>query len=314
MADALIDRVDRLVDVLLRHEDATPALRDPELAPIARLAADLRHCPEAGFRARLRARLERKAVMTTTTATPVGQELATVTPYLIVPDGRLVEFLARTFGAVESFSARGSAGGIHRELRLGTSTLMIGELAGVEVRPMELHVYVDDVDATFRTALDAGAASIGEPANRPYGERSGFVRDVFGNHWFIARALRGPATPEGLRTVTPFLHVAGIPSYLDFLERAFGATQQRREEAPGGRVLYARARVGNSVIELGDATETAASMPGFLHVKVANVDAAYERAVAAGARSIAAPALQPPAGRTATVEDPMGNQWFIAGA
>jgi PhnB protein len=306
MADALIDRVDRLVEVLLRREDATAALSDSELATLARLAADLRHCPEAGFRARLRARLERTAVVI------VEQELATVTPYLIVPDGRLVEFLARTFGAVESFSARGSAGGMHREVQLGTSTLMIGELAGAEVRPMELHVYVDDVDTTFRTALEAGATSIGEPANRPYGERSGFVRDVFGNHWFIARALRGPATPEGLRTVTPFLHVARIPAYLDFLGLAFGATPQRREDAPGGRVVYARARVGDSVIELGEATETAASMPGFLHLKVANVDAVYERAVTAGARSIAAPSLQLH-GRTATVEDPIGNQWFIAG-
>jgi PhnB protein len=98
---------------------------------------------------------------------------------------------------------------VHRELRIGDSMLMVGESARrsvVPVRPRAYHLYVEDVDATYARALAAGATSLGEPADRPYGERSGFVQDAMGNYWYIARSLRGPAVPEGMRTVTPYLH------------------------------------------------------------------------------------------------------------
>jgi uncharacterized glyoxalase superfamily protein PhnB len=297
MPEPLIDRLDRTIDAILAREDATAALADPELAPLARIAAGLRHAARPAFKTRLRAALERTT--------------RTVTPYIIVSDDRLVPFLTRVFGARETFSARGGAGGMHREVRLGTSMLMIGELAGAEPKPMEFHVYVDDVDATFREALAAGATSLGDPADREYGERSGFIRDLHGNHWYIARALSGPPVPPEVRTVTPFLHPPDSAQYIGFLERAFGAVEEFRH-AEGDRIFYARLRIGTQALELGEPGYT--TMPGYFHLQVDNVDAAHERAVAAGATSVAAPAPQPRGGRSATVEDPMGNQWFIVGA
>ncbi|MGH9202117.1 MAG: VOC family protein, partial [Vicinamibacterales bacterium] len=190
---ALSDRLDHTVDAILKRGDATAALRDPELAPLAKLAADVRHYPSPGFRARLRANLERRTTMSSAMiTTQVREGFATITPYLTVREAGLLDFLTRVFGAVETGSMQGSAGRVHREVRIGDSMIAIDEGGpedAVPSRPAELHVYVEDVDVTFQRALAAGATSLGEPADRVYGERAGFVRDAFGNHWFIATQL-----------------------------------------------------------------------------------------------------------------------------
>jgi PhnB protein len=313
---ALIDRLDHTVDVILTRGDATAALTDQELAPLARVAADLRHYPGPEFKARLRANLERKTTMPSAiVATQVREGFTTITPYLRVREAGLLDFLTRVFGAVETRSTEGSAGGVHREVRIGNSMIMIGEGGPQRVvpfRPAEFHVYVEDVDTAFQRALAAGATSLGDPAVRPYGERAGFVRDAFGNHWFIATHLGGSYLPEGLRTVTPFLHVEAAAQYIEFLKRAFGAVQEGRHAASGGRVMYAQVRIGDAAIELGEAEGPAASMPGGFYLYVGDADALYEQALAAGAKSLSPPADQRYGDRVAAVEDSIGNHWFIA--
>lgn len=315
---ALNDRLDRTVDAILKHGDATAALRDQELAPLARVAADLRHYPSPEFKARLRTSLRRTTTMSAAIVTTQAREgFTTITPYLTVPEAGLLDFLTRVFGAVETYSTVGSAGGVHREVRIGNSMLMIGEGApGIAVpsRPSEFHVYVKDVDAAFERALAAGATSLGEPADRPYGERAGFVRDGFGNHWFLATHLGGSYVPEGLRTVTPFVHTEAAGRYIGFLQQAFGAVAERRDEAPEGPVIYARLRIGNAAIELAEAEGTATSMPGGFYLYVDDADALYDRALVAGAKSLWPPADQPYGDRVGAVEDSTGNQWFIARA
>jgi uncharacterized glyoxalase superfamily protein PhnB len=193
--------------------------------------------------------------------------------------------------------------------------IMIGEGGPERVvpfRPAEFHVYVEDVDAAFQRALAAGATSLGEPADRPYGERAGFVRDPFGNHWFIATHLGGSYLPEGLRTVTPFLHAEAAARYIGFLKQAFGAVEEGRHEAPEGRVMYARLRIGDAAIELGHAEGPVASMPSDFYLYVGDADALYEQALAAGAKSLSPPTDQVYGDRLAAVEDRVGNHWFIA--
>jgi PhnB protein len=314
---ALTDRLNQTIDALLKRGDATAALKDQELAPLARVAADLRHCPGPTFKARLRANLERRTTMSSAIVTAeVREGFTTITPYVTVRGAGLPDFLARVFGAVEtSSSTQGSGGGVHREVRIGNSMIMIGETGpegAVPSRPAELHVYVEDVDAAFQRALAAGATSLGEPADRPYGERAGFVRDAFGNHWFIATHRGGSYVPEGLRTVTPFLHVEEAARYIAFLEQAFGAVEEGRHAAPEGRVMYARLRIGNAAIELGEAEGPAASMPSGFYLYVGDADALYGQALAAGATSLWPPTDQSYGDRVAAVEDSMGNQWFIA--
>ena len=70
------------------------------------------------------------------------------------------------------------------------------------------HVYVNDCDAAYRRALEAGAVTLmgerGEPADRPYGERSAFVEDPFGNYWYIATRLPSAAAPRSRWVRAPF--------------------------------------------------------------------------------------------------------------
>ena len=309
---ALVDRLNEVVDVIIARGDATAALRDPELAPLARVAADLRHYPNPGFKARLRMQLERRTTMTAATMAPAIREgFTTVTPYIRVPDAGLFDFLTKVFDAEETSSGHGGGGGMHREVRIGDSMLMIGEGSGtggmMPIRPMAFHVFVKDVDATFSRALAAGAMSMGEPEDRHYGERAGFVHDPFGNHWYIATPLRAESLAAAARTVTPVLHTTGAAEYVEFLKRALGATVEIQVPGPSGELRYGRVRVGDAAIELGEGDP----MPGSFMLYVGDPDAMYHQAIDAGAASLMLPSDQP-YGRVGGVQDPQGNQWFFA--
>ena len=318
---ALTDRLDETIDAILARGDATAALRDPELAPLARVAADLRHYPSPDFKARLRAQLQRRATMTTVlTETGIREGFTTVTPYIRVSEMGLVDFLAQVFDAEETFSGRGGGGGMHREVRIGDSMLMIGEGADagggvMPVRPMAFHVFVKDADVTFRHAIAAGATSLGEPADRHYGERAGFVRDPFGNHWYIATHTADPAIghrPEGLRAITPYLHPRGAQSLIEFFRAAFDAEETFRHQSPDGVIHHAKVRIGDSMIEMREAHGEWQPLPAAIYLYVDDCDLRYEQALRAGGTSLAPPTDQPYGDRMAYVQDPGGNIWYIA--
>jgi PhnB protein len=114
----------------------------------------------------------------------------TVTPYLVVHGvATLLDFLQRAFDAQPLLSpmvrADGSIG--HAEVKIGDSVVMMGEPMG-DMRPMpgSIYLYVNDTDAVYRRALQAGATSLMEPADQFYGDRSAGVQDVVGNQWWIA--------------------------------------------------------------------------------------------------------------------------------
>ena len=317
MADeALVDRLDRTIDAVLARRDATSALTDPELAPLAVLAAQLRHAPNPAFRARLLANLTRRTTMTTLVLEPtkIREGFTTVTPYVRVREAGLLDFLTTVFDATETFSIKGSLGGVHREVRVGDSMLMIGE-GGVEgefpFSPAAFHVYVPDADVTFQRAIAAGATSLGDPADRPYGERAGFVRDSFGNQWYIATAFGASHVPEGRRAVTPFVHPRGVPDYIEFLKRAFNAEVEIRAEHQG-IVMHARLKIGSGAIEMGDTQGQSEPMRTGFYLYVPDADAVYAQAVAAGATPLAAPTDQSYGDRMGSVMDAQGITWFIA--
>ena len=189
--------------------------------------------------------------------------------------------------------------------------VMIGE-TGIQKsglsRPVAFHVFVDDADATFARAIAAGGTSMGDPEDRPYGERSGFVRDAYGNHWYISTPLGPQSVGHALRTVTPFLHAPELAAYMSFLTRAFGAVETMRHEEPAGVLRYTQMRLGDAALEFGPAP----TMPGAFFLYVADPDAAYAQAINAGATPLAAPAERAPGGRIGFVEDPIGNHWYIA--
>jgi PhnB protein len=242
----------------------------------------------------------------------------TVTPYLIAADAAaLIEFVKNVFDAEELQRGIGSAGGVHATLRVADSMLMIGGggpgLAfNAAAMPAALHVYVPDCDATYRRALEAGAASIGEPIDQQYGERSGGFKDPSGTVWYVATHKGERHIPPGLQTMNVYLHPLRAEPLIRFLERGLGATHVERYATPDGVVHHAQVTIGDTVVEMGEAHGPYQPMPTMFHVYVPDVDASYRRALQAGAASISEPADQPYGSRTAGVKDPFGNQWYFA--
>ena len=114
----------------------------------------------------------------------------TVTPYLVVSGvSTLLEFLKQAFDAQEILSpmlrSDGRVG--HAEVKIGDSIIMMGEPMGdMQPMPGSLYLYVQDTDAVYQRALQAGATSLMEPADQFYGDRSAGVKDAVGNQWWIA--------------------------------------------------------------------------------------------------------------------------------
>jgi PhnB protein len=248
----------------------------------------------------------------------VPEGFHTVTPYIVVHDAPgLVEFTTRAFGAIEGTRMTGGAGGVHTDVQIGDSKLMIGggapELSWRgDAMPSAFHIYVPDTDATFERAVTAGATVIHPPADMEYGERSGGVKDPFGNMWYIATAFGARHVPEGLQTVTVYLHPRRADPVIAFMKRAFDAEQLERYASADGVVHHAKVRIGDTPIEMGEANGPFQPMPTMFYVYVREVDAAYQRAIDAGATSIRPPAEQPYGERVAAVKDVFGNQWYLA--
>lgn len=236
-----------------------------------------------------------------------------VIPYLTVhKPAELIDFVKHSFGAVENFRTTGSAGGMHAEIKIGDSIVMIGGAEHIEAKPAAIHLYVADVDDAHRRALEAGAKPLFPLADQPYGERSGGVEDSHGNRWYIATTVVPlEQISKYLHTVTVYFHIIGAPKFIDFLKDAFEAEELMRHEEKG-MLAHAKMRIGDSAIELGEARSESQPLPPAIYLFVKDVDAAYERALAAGATSLMEPKDQEYGHRNAWVKDPFGNVWYLA--
>lgn len=120
---------------------------------------------------------------------PIPDGFHTVTPHLTVQGAlKLVEFLKQAFEAKELFRMAHPDGTLmHAEVKIGDSIVMMGEAKGqCQPMPCSLYVYVNDADAVYKRALQAGATSTMEPADQFYGDRTAGVKDPSGNQWMIA--------------------------------------------------------------------------------------------------------------------------------
>ena len=123
------------------------------------------------------------------TVKPIPDGYHAVTPYLTVNGAEaLLDFVKRAFGAEEIERIPGPGGRIgHAEVRIGDSVVMLSD-AWEETPAIQstLHLYVEDADATYRRALEAGGESLREPEDQFYGDRMGGVRDPAGDTWWIS--------------------------------------------------------------------------------------------------------------------------------
>lgn len=215
--------------------------------------------------------------------------------------------------------------------------------------PVWLSISVGDVDAFAGNAITAGMKVKRAMQDQFYGKRDILLTDPFGYTWNVntvkeempveemqrryeeilkqsseseegkmasnAEGSAAKAVPyirEGFHTITPYVLVNGAAKFIDFLKEAFGAEEKGRVPVPSGKIMHAEVKVGDSMIEMSDGNEQYGPSPVALHYYVDDVDAAYARAMGAGAISTHAPVDQPYGDREAGIKDPFGNFWFIA--
>jgi len=118
--------------------------------------------------------------------------------------------------------------------------------------------------------------------------------------------------PEGFTAITPYLIVEDGEGMLWFLITAFDAKEMSVNRDDNGRIMHAEMRLGDGVVEFGQAGETWSAFPASVHFYVPDVDAVHARALGAGAKELDPPKDQSYGERSSAIKDPAGNQWFIA--
>ena len=324
---------DRLAEALqafvLQPGRATPAankLVEPSLRPLLGIAQNLRLLPSEAFKIRLKLDLQRRIDMASAPKTATSSEQSkqagpaaeyhTIAPYMIVPRApEFIEFLKAAFSGTERFRvSRPDAPKfiMHAEMAIGDSIIELADATQqIPAAPQTVHLYVDDADVTFDRALAAGAKSVYEPVDQPWGDRWGAAKDQFGNVWFIATPKGWTPAPGQVHTVQPFLHIIGAEKMIVFLQNAFGGQVQGDvPKSPQGKVLHATIQIGDNTLELAEAHGEFRPMPCHLHLHVDDADALYEQALKAGAKSVDPPSNKP-YGRSGGVKDPFGNTWYL---
>jgi PhnB protein len=128
------------------------------------------------------------------------------------------------------------------------------------------------------------------------------------------------AVPQGFHTLTPHLTVRDAERAIEFYQKAFGAELLGKSHGPGGKIIHAAIKIGDSIVMLNDEFPEWGSLAppssggtGFaIHVYLENVDAAFERAVSAGAE-VKMPLMDAFWGdRYGQVRDPFGHRWSLA--
>ncbi|MBI5684348.1 MAG: VOC family protein [Verrucomicrobia bacterium] len=118
--------------------------------------------------------------------------------------------------------------------------------------------------------------------------------------------------PKGYHTVTPGLTVKGADKVIEFLKRAFDATELSRIARADGGVMHAELKIGDSIVMVCEASELCKPTTASLYLYVNDADTVYRRAVQAGGVSQMELGDQFWGDRGGSVTDPAGNQWWIA--
>ncbi|MFC4618880.1 VOC family protein [Camelliibacillus cellulosilyticus] len=118
-------------------------------------------------------------------------------------------------------------------------------------------------------------------------------------------------TPRGYQSVTPYFTVENVPRLIDFLKYVFDAEELNVSKSQD-HLSHVEIRIGNTIIELSEANDRFSARTNTLHVFVPDTDACYRRAIEIGAKEVYEPADMHYGERSAGIEDPFGNHWYIA--
>jgi PhnB protein len=137
------------------------------------------------------------------------KDASPLSPYLVVSNAaKLIDFYKQVLGATETMRLNQPDGRVgHAELKINGSTIMLADefpemgivspnTIGAARSPVGIQVYVQDVDAVYKSALAHGATSMHEPADQFYGDRNAQVKDPSGHVWFFATHIEDVSTVE----------------------------------------------------------------------------------------------------------------------
>jgi PhnB protein len=320
------EQLDLAISAMLARPQVRPVPRpSASVAKLLTLVRPLRDLPRPEFKAALKSDLHRRTTMNEATA-PAPQSSPTprfrrpnfpnIAPYFLVKGApQFIDFLVSAFDGTERIRVPRPDGDImHAEVAIGDSVIELGDANDqYPPRPMTIHLYVPDADATYARALQAGAIPVHAPTDdHPSGDRWGEAKDSFGNTWYIATRRGWTAGPEGVLTVQPYLHLRNAHEMIPFIEAALSAKATGVHKSPDGIVHHATIEIAGATFEIDEAQGGLQPAPAYLHVYVPDADALYTRAIAAGAKSITPPYTAPYGERSATIADPFGNTWFLA--
>ena len=259
---------------------------------------------------------------------------------------RAIKFYEKALGAEETF--RFEAGGriAHAEIKIGDTKFGIsdewpeGGRLSAETRgysPVTFRVFVSDVDSFAARAVEAGMKVAAPIVDQFYGYREGSFMDPFGYTWNLvtvkeemsldemhrrldrmmpnsAESARPAAIRPGFRTVTPYLVAQNAESVIEFVKKVFGGEETFRDVGSAGG-YHCEVRVDDTMMMIGGGAPNLKwkgdSVPGAFHVYVRDCDAAYQRALDLGAKSLQPPTDEPWGERRANVVDTEGNFWYI---
>jgi PhnB protein len=339
------DQLNQAVEAMLARSNAKVVKLDAEVAPLLRIASDLRELPRESFKERLKAELERSMYMATT-AEPVTAVRTSASPRITFKNAaKAIEFYEKAFGARETMRFEIGGSIPHAEITIGDSVIMITEewpeggrysAETLGSSPVLMQIQVPDVDAFVDHAVAAGAKLVFPPTDQFYGHRDAAVLDPFGYTWGVStvkeeipveemhRRMQKEMTtkkpsvspvPKGYHTVTPYMVAVDGPALLEFAKQAFGAEETFRTVGGAGG-LHSEAHIGDSMLMIGGGIPgrefRATPNTTALHLYVEDADTAYERALRAGATAVNAPQDHEYGERSGTVKDPAGNFWYIA--
>lgn len=138
---------------------------------------------------------------------PIPDGYHSIQPYMTVPNSvEAIAFYAQAFGATERLRMTDKEGRTqHAEIQIGDSCIMMSDEnqqwqvfapAHFGGSPVTIMIYTEDCDAMYQQALGAGATSVREPTDQPYGDRTAGVKDPFGYRWWIATHIKDVSKEE----------------------------------------------------------------------------------------------------------------------
>jgi PhnB protein len=124
--------------------------------------------------------------------------------------------------------------------------------------------------------------------------------------------MKSSYKPEGYNTVSPYLIVNDAHTTVAFLVEVFGGVKLRQSLNDEGKLIHGEVRIDDTVVMLADGGDGWAPMSAHVHIYVSDVDATYQRAIAAGAMSVQAPLKKEDEDKRGGVKDAGGTTWWIA--